>query len=200
MGDAMSGGKKFVFCEGKDDELVIRSLTKELGLAITVEPYGGKDHVTNFLQGLSKRPEFAQQQVAAFAILRDADEDLNAAFASVRDTLRQNNFAAPDANEKFSVSTPRVGIFIVGVDGKGMIEDLCLKSVADRPEFACVGEYFRCIAQHSTRKEFKSKARVRVWMASHTDWEYHVGKAAEEGYWPWENPAFDTLKEFLRAL
>ena len=196
----MSGGKKFVFCEGKDDELVLRSLAKALGLDIKVEEYGGKNNLPHFLQGLSKRPEFAQQQVAAMAILRDADENLAAAFASVQDTLKLHNFAAPDANEPFTASTPRVGIFIVGADGRGMMEDLCLKSVADRPEFACVDEYFRCIAQHSTRKDFTSKAKVRVWMASHVDWEYYVGKAAEEGYWPWESPAFAALKNFLRTL
>jgi hypothetical protein len=114
--------------------------------------------------------------------------------------LRQHRFEAPDANEDFTSSTPRVGICIVGVNGKGMMEDLCLKSVADQAEFACVEEYFRCIAQHSTRNEFRSKAKVRVWMASHTDWEYHVGKAAEEGCWPWESPVFAALKSFLRVL
>jgi hypothetical protein len=196
----MSGAKKFVFCEGPGDAMVIRSLARDLGLDFSVEKYGGKGNLANFLQELSRRPEFAQQQVAAMAILRDADEDSAAAFASVRDTLRQNNFDAPDANEAFTESSPRVGIFIMGVDGKGMIEDLCLKSVADQPEFHCVDDYFRCIARHSARQEFKSKAKVRVWMASHVDWEYHVGKAAEEGYWPWANPAFDGLKNFLRTL
>jgi hypothetical protein len=200
MGDAMSGPKKFVFCEGKDDVAVIRSLAKNVGLVVTIEDYGGRNKLTNFLQGLSKRPEFAQEQVAAIAILRDADDDAVAAFASVRDTLRQNGFEAPDANENFKVSTLRVGVFIVGVNGKGMIEDLCLKSVADRPEFACVDTYFGCVAQHSKRKEFHSKARFRVWMASQDDYKYDAGKAAEEGYWPWENPGFDGLKNFLRAL
>jgi hypothetical protein len=94
----------------------------------------------------------------------------------------------------------RVGIFIVGVNGQGMIEDICLNSVGDRPEFACVHDYFACIAQKSTRTGFSSKAKVRVWMASHVDYELCVGKAAEEGYWPWESPAFDSLKNFLRAL
>ena len=79
-----------------------------------------------------------------------------------------------------------------------MIEDLCLLSVSNRPEFPCVDEYFQCIAQRSGRQGFSSKARVRVWMASHVDYEYYVGKAAEKGYWPWESPVFDSLKEFLR--
>ena len=79
-----------------------------------------------------------------------------------------------------------------------MIEDLCLLSVSNRPEFPCVDDYFQCIAQRSGRQGFSSKARVRVWMASHVDYEYYVGKAAEKGYWPWESPVFDSLKEFLR--
>jgi len=39
-----------------------------------------------------------------------------------------------------------------------------------------------------------------VWMASHQDYELYVGKAAEKGYWQWTNPAFDGLRDFLRAL
>lgn len=191
---------KFVFCEGKDDVAVLRSLALHLKLEVQVEEYGGKSNLANFLRTLPARPEFARQQVKAMAILRDADADAAATFTSVRDTLRQNNFEAPAADGTFTESALRVGVFIVGVNGQGMIEDLCLNSVADQPEFSCIGDYFTCIAKKSARSNFSSKARVRVWMASHVDYEYHVGKAAEEGYWPWESPAFDTLKNFLQAL
>jgi hypothetical protein len=196
MGDAM----KFVFCEGKSDQLVIQSLAENLGLDFRVEWTGGKDNLSNFLESLSKRPEFAQQEVTAFGILRDANGDSNAAFASVRSALQQNNFLPPDADGAFSNSMPRIGTCIVGINGKGMIEDVCLQSVSGQPEFSCVDAYFNCIAQKSSRAKFSSKARVRVWMASQVDYEYHVGKAAEEGYWPWENPAFDPIKTFLKAL
>ena len=177
---------KFVFCEGKSDQSVIQSLARHLELNIQVEWTGGKNNLSNFLEGLSKRPEFAQQQVTAIGILRDANGDSAAAFASVRDALQQNNFTAPALDGAFSDSVLRVGVFIVGVNGRGMIEDVCLKSVSDQPEFSCVDSYFGCIAQKSSRSIFSSKAKVRVWMASHVDHEYYVGKAAEEGYWPWE--------------
>lgn len=196
MGDAI----KFIFCEGKSDHAVIRSLAKYLALDIRVEWTGGKDNLSNFLRDLPKRPEFVQQQVAALGILRDANGDSAAAFMSVRAALQQNNFMPPDVDGTFSNASPRVGICIVGVNGQGMIEDLCLKSVSDQPEFSCVDDYFNCVAQKSHRSKFSSKAKVRVWMASHVDFEYYVGKAAEEGYWPWESPAFDTLKKFLQAL
>jgi hypothetical protein len=196
MGDAM----KFVFCEGKDDVAVVRGLASHLKLDIQVEEYGGKNNLPLFLGSLQKRPEFAQQKVDAMAILRDANGDSTASFASVRDALQRNGFPQPKTDATFSDSALRVGVFIVGVNGRGMIEDVCLNSVSDRPEFSCVDDYFVCIAQKSSRSNFSSKAKVRVWMASQVDYEYYVGEAAEGGYWPWENPAFDPLKNFLKAL
>jgi len=191
---------KFVFCEGKDDVAVVRGLAAYLGLTFEVEEYGGKNNVSILLQGLRTRPEFVQQKVESMAILRDADADAAATFTSVRSALLQNKFEAPDLVGIFTQSIMRVGVFVVGVNGKGMIEDLCLNSIADRPEYPCVDSYFACITEKSGRANFSPKAKVRVWMASHVDYEYHVGKAAAEGYWPWESPAFNSLKDFLKAL
>ncbi len=81
-----------------------------------------------------------------------------------------------------------------------MGEDLCLNSVSNHPQFACVDDYFRCIAQKCNRNNFSSKAKVRVWMASHVDYDLRVGGAAEEGYWPWGSPVFDSMKQFLQKL
>jgi len=196
MGDAM----KFVFCEGKDDVAVVRGIASHLKLDIQVEEYAGKNNLSVFLESLQKRPDFAQQKVSAIAILRDANGDSTASFASVRDALQRNGFSQPNGDATFSDSALRVGIFIVGINGRGMIEDVCLKSVSDQPEFSCVDDYFNCITKKSSRSNFSAKAKVRVWMASHVDYDLRVGKAADEGYWPWESLAFDSLKNFLRAL
>lgn len=192
---------KFVFCEGGDDEAVIRGVANSLGLNVSVEPFLGKDKLREFLKDIRVRPEFARNYVTAFAIVRDADQDGDAAFRSVRDSLAANDFKAPERNGGFGAGEIRAGIFIVGPrQGQGMIEDICLDSVGDRPEFKCVDEYFRCIEQQSGRRSLSSKAKVRVWMASHTDFDLRVGKAAELGYWPWENAAFDSLRDFLKLL
>jgi hypothetical protein len=191
---------KFAFCEGRDDQLVIQSLVKHLGLNVRVEHTTGKDNLSNFLKSLLKRPEFAQQQVDSIGIFRDANGDSRAAFTSVRDALQQNAFVPPAAYGTYGSGTPRAGVCIVGVNGRGMIEDVCLESIKDRPEFPCVDEYFACIVKKSARNKFLSKAKVRVWMASQADYELYVGKAAEGGYWPWENPIFDSIKNFLKAL
>lgn len=191
---------KFVFCEGKDDVAVVRGLASHLNLDLRIEDYLGRNNLSLFLEGVQKRPEFVQQKVNAMAILRDANGDSAASFTSVRDALRQNGFQPPNADATISDSVPRVGIFIVGMDGHGMIEDVCLKSVSNQPEFACVGDYFNCITQKSSRSTFTSKAKVRVWMASQINFAYSVEKAAKEGYWPWDSAAFNSLKNFLQSL
>jgi uncharacterized protein DUF3226 len=193
---------KFVFCEGGDDLAVARGVADSIRLeGVRIERYLGKNNLNNFLKAFMTRPEFSQGKVTAIGILRDADEDGNAAFRSVCDALRVNGFNSPERNGGFAINGIRTGVLIVGPKGgQGMIEDLCLNSVSDRPEFPCVDDYFRCITQKSGRKNFTSKAKVRVWMASHSDHEFYVGKAAEEGYWPWESPVFDAMKEFLRQL
>jgi hypothetical protein len=194
--------QKFVFCEGGDDVAVIKCVAQSNHIPdLIVEPFLGKNRLRNFLRGVQQRPEFAQNKVASIAIIRDADENATAAFQSVRDALLTNGFAAPEASGTITGEPVKVGVLIIGSDeGNGMLEDLCLKSVSDRPEFACVDEFFRCVAEKSERKHFSSKAKVRAWMASHPDFTLYVGKAAEAGYWPWESPAFDLLRDFLRCL
>ena len=195
-------GLQFVFCEGGDDLAVVSGIAKSIGLSdLQAEPFLGRNNLRSFLRDVQKRPEFAQNKVASIGIVRDADEDEDAAFRSVRDSLLANGFKAPESNGSVVADGVKVGILITGPNsGRGMVEDLCLQSVSDRPEFACVSEYFRCITERCGRKGFSSKAKVRAWMASHVDYDYYLGKAAEHGYWPWNSSVFDQLKDFLRKL
>jgi hypothetical protein len=193
---------KFVFSEGKDDLAVIRGVAKSINLEnLRIEETEGRNNLGRVLKAFRARPEFTRNEISAIGVIRDADDDGNAAFQSVRDALISNGFKAPDQNGGFAPGNIKAGVLIIGPNnGKGMVEDLCLNSVSDRPEFGCVDDYFRCIAQKSSKQTFSSKARVRVWMASQVDYDLRVGKAAEEGYWPWGSPAFDSMKEFLRQL
>ncbi len=207
MGDEVTDRLKFVFCEGKDDEAVIKAVAQSVGLSdLTIEPFGGKNRLRLFLSQVQKRPEFVQRKVSTIAIIRDADDSAQAAFVSVSEALRANGFSPCPANRGEVTAQPagpepRVGIFIVSdATGRGMLEDLCLESVCDRPEFGCLDEYFRCIATRSDRKNFSSKARVRAWLSTHVDFELYVGAAADKGYWPWAHTAFQKLKEFLQRL
>jgi len=193
---------KFVFCEGGDDLAIATGVAGALGLTdLRIEAFLGKDRLRSFLKDVQTRPEFTQKKVTAIGIIRDADANGAAAFQSVCDALRANGYKAPERNGGFALDGIKTGVLVVGPqDGKGMVEDLCLNSVSDLPEFPCVDEYFRCITQKCGRQNFSSKAKIRVWIASHVDYTLYVGKAAEKGYWPWRSPVFDPMKEFLRGL
>jgi hypothetical protein len=193
-------GANLVFCEGGDDEAVIKTLAKSLDLDLTIEPFNGKDNLRNFLRDLRTRPDVAQQRVRSLAVIRDADENPASAFVSVRDALTANGFAAPSKNGAVQDGNPRCGILIMPANRPGMLEDLCLESVANRPEFGCVDEYFRCIAARSTRTTFTSKSKIRVWIASHTDYRFYVGEAVKAGFFPLEHQGFEPLRTFLGAL
>src|ERR1043166_1244426 len=112
----MSEMLRFVFCEGDDDLAVIEGLATFVGISnLRIEPYHGKDNLRNFLAALPTRPEFSQQKVAGFAVIRDADDDPKAAFTSVRNSLEWCKYKnCPTRNGHFSGSNPKVGIFIVG--------------------------------------------------------------------------------------
>jgi hypothetical protein len=189
---------KVVLCEGPFDQAVLSRLAKVQGLDIEIKAYHGKDNLKKFMNPLRKQADFAK--VKTLAVMRDADASAENAFKSVRDTLTGLNLLPPSKNETFSEGTPKVGVFIVGLDGRGEMEDLCLTSVRDRPEFHCVERHFACTG----RGEPNSKLRAWAWLVSYPDFECTaikgaIGKAGTD-YWNLAHPAFEALTAFLKAM
>ncbi len=193
---------KLVLCEGPDDEAVIRGLCKDRGVTgLTVEPYLGRDNLANVLTELPKRPEFARQEVVSLGITLDANADGNAAWRLLCSAVRGSLGVSLTQRCVFAGAKPKIGGFIVsGPDGKGMLEDLCLASVSDKPGYDCLEAYFKCLTESTGRKDYHSKAKFRAWMASQSDYELYVGKAAVEGYLPFGHAAFNPLAQFLASM
>jgi hypothetical protein len=192
-------GHRFVFCEGPDDVSVVRGLVGLLQVDLQVEPFRGKNNLRNFLKQVKERPEFASQSVKAIGVIRDADESAASAFQSVHEALSNNGFTPPEANGQIASGPVKTGILVQPED-RGEIEHLCLRSVSDLPEYACLEDYFQCLTERTGGKSFSSSARIRAWMATQPDTSLYVGKAAEKGYWPLEHAAFEPLRVFLKAL
>src|ERR1700723_1156284 len=94
---------KFVFCEGGDDLAIIQGIVGSINLVgIKAEPFQGKDNLRNFLRDVQKRPEFTRDLIASIGIVRDADQNGEAAFQSVCDALRANGLAAPERDGGFA--------------------------------------------------------------------------------------------------
>jgi hypothetical protein len=200
---------KILIVEGRDEESFFdAALRDHLGLTdIQIMPIGGKTQLTLNLTGLVNVAEFPIAQ--SLAVLRDADltapgaaiASAAQAFQSVCGSLRPVGLPCPAAHGQFAAGPPRVGIFIVpnGVDD-GMLETLCLMSVASLPEFPCVDGYFQCLQGHGAVPNNLHKARAHAWLASRPEPDRRVGEAAQTGYWPWDSDAFRHLWSFIGSL
>lgn len=112
----------------------------------------------------------------------------------------------------------------------GMLESLCIQSVSEEPIYKdCVQKFFDCIANHNPKRrraprtpgiryyphcEDKAKLQAfvsgrqlldsiigcEVYLAAQDQTKSMVGHGAQEGYWNFDHPCFDSLKEFVLNL
>jgi hypothetical protein len=200
---------KLLVVEGRDEEMFFAAALRDhLGLTdLQIMPIGGKTLLTQNLMILVRDVNFST--VRSLGVLRDADltapgatrTSAAQAFQSVCGSLQHVGLPCPTAHGQFAAGPPRVGIFIVpnGVDD-GMLETLCLMSVASLPEFPCVDDYFQCLQGHGAVPNNLHKARAHAWLASRLEPDRRVGEAAQAGYWPWDSDAFKDLWSFIGSL
>jgi hypothetical protein len=193
---------KQLLVEGKDGRSFFRAMFRHMELKnVQVHDFGGNQQFKSFLKAFVRAPGFLTL-VEKLAIIRDAEDNPGDAFESIRGDLRTTELEAPEKPELFTGSVPSVGILILPNSGTaGMLETLCLDSVAEDPAMRCIKEYFSCLANEPlVRPRNPTKAMTQSFLASREFCLPHVGLAAEEGYWPWNNPSFDHVKAFLENL
>lgn len=124
------------------------------------------------------------------------------AFRSICGALQRIGLAPPSKVREFGGNDPKIGVFILPDSAtEGMLEDLCLRSIADDPVMQCIDEYFGCVNdQVGSLPKNINKAKVQAFLASRREYVAHLGLAAHRGYWPLDNSEFDQIKQFLREL
>ncbi len=158
---------KVLAVEGKDEEELFSALIACLNLSdIEIWALGGKDKFRRNIRALTITSGF--DGVTSLGVVRDADKDPAGAFQSVCGALESAGLPRPTTPLQPVGDAPQVMVMILP-DGEtpGMLEDLCLRSVAEDPAMSCVDEYFRCLEgwlQELPRNP--SKARVRAFLAS----------------------------------
>jgi len=207
---------KQLIVEGRDVEEFLKALLREMGLAeeIQIRSFGGISQLSNSLQefqdiiqAIRQAPGsegLLTQEITSLGIVRDAERhnEPEDAFKSVCSALNGIGLTAPGQIGTFEGSNPRVGVLILpDAEKRGMLETLCLRSVADHPAMQCVNEYFDCVKEQLGKlPKNMDKARVQAFLASTPEYVPHLGLAAHRGYWPWDSSAFDHVKQFLREL
>lgn len=191
---------KLLLGEGKEEVRFFGALLQHLNISeIQVEEYGGKPKLASFLRMAVGSPDFAS--LISVGVTRDADDDANAAFQSVCSALQSARLAVPNAPNTAAIGGPSVSVFILPDNtNSGMLEDLCLSSVQTHAAYSCLDGYFQCAANAGRVPNNMSKARIHAWLASEIEPDRQLGVAAEAGSWPWMDPAFDLIRDFVKSL
>ncbi len=187
---------KIVIVEGKDEESFFGNLLQHLSRSdIQIWPSEGKTKIRSTLKALTLASNY--ETVTGIAVIRDADDDPESAFQSVCDALINAGLAVPIKNTEFAGTRPRVGIMILpGQEQPGMLEDLCLASVADDSAIPCIDEYFDCLKAVLTPSTHAAKARMHAFLASRSEPDKRLGQTT----WDWNHAAFETIRNFLTGL
>lgn len=202
--------KKILAVEGLDEKNFFDALLEHMNIKdVDIRQVGGKDQFKNKLPALKNVTGFFNPDGFSFvthlAIIRDKNSD--DAFKSVANILRKANFSPAKKHALFSNANPKVGIFIMPgkkVEGT-MLEDLCLKTVESYKAMQCVEEFAACVSKLPTSPKNIPKAKVhifkaQVFLAAQPEVVDSVGVGAQKGYWNFDSPALDELKQFLSNL
>ncbi|TDJ67934.1 MAG: hypothetical protein E2O38_16860 [Proteobacteria bacterium] len=191
---------KQLIVEGKDDKIFFIYFLEHLRVDdIQVQVYEGKDNLGPFLKALLLTPGYDQCEV--LGIVRDADDDPQAAFNSARTALQSAGLPEPPAPEMSTGDSPRVSVLILpNGNTAGMLESLCYAAVADDPVVPCVDEFLSCVQERIDGPNPLPKAQVGAFLATRESPGLQLGHGARKGYWPWHSPTFQHVREFLTSL
>ena len=139
--------------------------------------------------------------VKVLAIIRDADNDANAAFKSISNILRKEGLKPATKVTQFSDGIPKIGIFIMpGNSDAGMLEDLCLKTVENNPAMDCVRPFGNCISELEESPNNIVKAKAQAFLAAMPELANSIGVGAQKGYWNFKSEELTDLKSFIDNL
>ncbi len=192
--------------EGRDDKAFFEALLRHevedpLRDRVQIIPYEGAANLRNFLRALVATPRFSQV-AARIGIVQDADRDPTAALQRVQGALKAAGLPCPVDVHTLAGPVPQVVVAVLPAMGEpGTLENLCLEAVRDDPAMACVEEYLDCLRRSAvTLPRNVPKAKVHAFLASRARPGLRLGEAAMAGYWPWNHPAFEDVKRFIRMV
>jgi hypothetical protein len=197
--------KKIIAVEGIDECNFFDALLQYMKISdVDIRDVVGKTEFKNKLPALKATPGFFNVDGSSFvthlAVIRDQNGD--DAFESVANILIQQGFTPPEKHGLFSNTNPKIGIFIMpGKKIQGtMLEDLCLKTVEDRPAMKCVNQFVSCASGLTPPPKNISKLKAQAFLAAQPDIVNAVGLGAQRNYWNFDSPSLAELKQFLSNL
>jgi hypothetical protein len=162
---------------------------------------GGKGNIPKALKTVTFLEHF--DRVKTLVVARDADGDPASATQSVQNALRAVGLPVPTAPFEFACDgTVRTGFMLFpGPKEKGMLEDLCLKTVAKSPLMPCVETFLLCAMNQGGQKISNSKKRLYAFLVGTDDFAgLRIGEAACRGAWDLEHAAMEPFKQMIKEM
>ncbi len=193
---------KQLLVEGEDDKRIFECLLRQTGSEdFQVTQFGGKHNLRAFLVNLTAMDDFST--VKSIGIVRDADDNAKGVVQSIRDSLRRSDLPSPRSTLQMVKGDSRPDVVYLVVphgDERGAIEDVCLKSV-QKDHLRCVDKYMQCLDEVTPNGyEPVSKSLAHAYLATRERPGLRVGEAADAGYWDFDSPSFQPLRELISLL
>lgn len=189
---------KLLLVEGSTPLNFFEALLQHLGISdeIEISDFRGVTDLKSAVAAHADSSEF-KSLVKSVAVVRDAEDDRDAAYDSVRHALDSAGLSAANPDV-------RTSIYILPDDqNAGMIETLCVDAIRADPVFSCIEEFFDCAEQQGAilpEGIQRAKNLAQAYLSTRKETQMFPGIAAYRGYWPWDNEAFVELKQFLQSL
>jgi len=194
--------RKLLLVEGKDAFYFSKALLEHLGLLgeIEIQDFRGVSELGKHLKTLRAISGF--EAVESLAVARDAEANAADAFRAACDAFKRASLEPPSEPLICSTGKPTTSVFIFpDCTNPGMLETICLESVKDDAALPCVHQFLDCLSDRGVPTPNNlPKSRLHAFLASRPIPNCLLGQAAHKGYFPWDNPAFEKIKQFLRSL
>ena len=193
---------KQLLVEGKDQLNFFEAFVKHLSLSnIQIHNFGGINELNGFLSAFVKSPGW--DTVRSIGVVRDAENSGQAALQSVLGSLRNAGLHIQTEERSESNHIPMVRVLILPTeeDSSGMLETLLCQTFERGEVNHCIDEFFECVETlPGIFIANLDKARAFVYLATKRNPHHSVGVAALQGVWDLDHEAFESVRDFLKAL
>lgn len=200
---------KLLIVEGNHERDFFQAWFQQLDIEdIQVMPIGGKTQLRNNLGPLVKRP--AYRDVLSLVVMRDADDDPQAAFQSVADAFIAHGIPVPATPWILRQdATPKTGIVLAPrANAIGALEELLLETIQTDPLCGEAHQFIQNAVntlrgngdRNPSPAHKQCKARTHAYLATFEEPDKDPGKAALAGVWNFNHPCLQPLLQILQQM
>ena len=192
---------KILVVEGKDEFNFFQRYFRVHGVTdIQIMPIGGKTKLTENL-GLLVNDDYFDS-VSCVGIIRDADDDPQAALTSVKYSIDHYGFTSPTNHlQRFGVDPSWIILILPDISQTGALEDTLLFSVQADCAMPFVNQFYSDLNANGCQFPSKlNKSKTLCFLSSRTVYCNYIGLAAQNNVWNMNSPAFANIHNIIGQM